>query len=100
MPIIEDEGVIAERSFNGITASIYPNPNDGNTVALNVNGMEGVLQVKVTDATGKLIQRSQYVVEGGLNTNLNFDHTLSSGLYLVELTNGHQSQTMRMVVNR
>lgn len=100
MPTIESEGVLAERSFNGITAIIYPNPNDGNTVVLNVNGMEGVLQVKVTDATGKLIQRSQYAVEGGLNTNLNFDHTLSSGLYLVELTNGHQSQTMRMVVNR
>jgi hypothetical protein len=47
-----------------------------------------------------LIQRSQYAVEGSLNTNLNFDYTLSSGLYLVELTNGQQSQTMRMVVNR
>jgi hypothetical protein len=58
------------------------------------------LQVKVTDATGKLIQRSQYAVEGSLNTNLNFDYTLSNGLYLVELTNGQQSQTMRMVVNR
>jgi hypothetical protein len=100
MPTIESEGVLAERSFNGITASIYPNPNNGNTVVLNVNGMEGVLQVKVTDATGKLIQRSQYAVEGSLNTNLNFDHTLSSGLYLVELTNGQQSQTLRMVVNR
>jgi len=100
MPTIESEGVLAERSFNGITASIYPNPNDGNTVVLNVNGMEGQLQVKVTDATGKLIQRNQYVVEGSLNTNLNFDHTLSSGLYLVELTNGQQSQTLRMVVNR
>ena len=100
MPTLENEGVIAERSFNGITASIYPNPNEGNVVALNVNGMEGMLQVKVTDATGKLIQRSQYAVEGSLNTNLNFDYTLSNGLYLVELTNGQQSQTMRMVVNR
>jgi hypothetical protein len=100
MPTLENDGAIAERSFNGITASIYPNPNDGNAVALNVNGMEGMLQVKVTDATGKLIQRSQYAVEGSLNTNLNFDHTLSNGLYLVELTNGQQSQTMRMVVNR
>jgi hypothetical protein len=100
MPTLENDGAIAERSFNGITASIYPNPNDGNVVALNVNGMEGMLQVKVTDATGKLIQRSQYAVEGSLNTNLNFDYTLSSGLYLVELTNGQQSQTMRMVVNR
>jgi hypothetical protein len=100
MPTLENEGVVAERSFNGITASIYPNPNNGNTVALNVNGMEGLLQVRVTDATGKLIQRCQYAVEGSLNTNLTFDHSLSNGLYLVELTNGQQSHTMRMVVSR
>jgi hypothetical protein len=62
--------------------------------------MEGLLQVRVTDATGKLIQRSQYTVEGNLNANMIFDHTLSNGLYLIELTNGEQSQTMRMMVNR
>jgi antitoxin component YwqK of YwqJK toxin-antitoxin module len=100
MPTIEDEGVMAERSFNGVTTSIYPNPNNGSSVNLNVDGMEGMLQVKVTDATGKLIQRSQYAVEGSLNTILNFDQKLSNGLYLVELTNGQQSQTMRMMVNR
>ena len=100
MPTIEGEGVMAERDSNGIIASIYPNPNDGNSVALNVNGMEGLLQVRVTDATGKLIQRNQYTIEGSLNANLTFEHTLTNGLYLVELTNGQQSQTMRMVVNR
>jgi hypothetical protein len=56
--------------------------------------------VNITDATGKMIQRNQLMVEGSLTTNINFDQALSNGLYLVELTNGQQSQTMRMVVNR
>jgi hypothetical protein len=100
MPTLEDGGIVSERSFNGVTSSIYPNPNAGNDVVLNVNGMEGVLQVNITDATGKLIQRNQWMVEGSLTTNINFEQVLSNGLYLVELTNGQQSQTMRMVVNR
>lgn len=100
MPTIDDSGITAERTFNGVTSSIYPNPNSGNGVVLNINGMEGMLQVNITDATGKMIQRNQLMVEGSLTTNINFDQALSNGLYLVELTNGQQSQTMRMVVNR
>jgi hypothetical protein len=100
MPTIEDSGIISERTFNGVTSSIYPNPNSGNGVVLNIKGMEGMLQVNITDATGKMIQRNQLMVEGSLTTNINFDQALSNGLYLVELTNGQQSQTMRMVVNR
>jgi hypothetical protein len=100
MPTLEQDGIAAERSFNGVTSNIYPNPNTGDGVVLNVNGMEGMLQVNITDVTGKLIHRNQLMVEGSLTTNINFDQALSNGLYLVELTTGQQSQTMRMVVNR
>jgi hypothetical protein len=41
MPTVEDGGVIAERSENGVTTSIYPNPNNGQSVNFAVSGMEG-----------------------------------------------------------
>ena len=100
MPTIEDEGVIAERSFNGVTTSIYPNPNNGSSVNLNVDGMEGELQVSITDATGRMVYSNRYIVEGAMNTTMDFGQTLAGGLYMVEMVQNGQLNTMRMVVNR
>ncbi len=100
MPTIEDEGVIAERSFNGVTTSIYPNPNNGSSVNLNVDGMEGELQVRITDATGRMVYSNRYIVEGAINTTMDFGQTLAGGVYMVEMVQNGQLNTMRMVVNR
>jgi hypothetical protein len=100
MPTIEDEGVIAERSFNGVTTSIYPNPNNGSSVNLNVDGVEGELQVRITDATGRMVYSNRYIVEGAMNTTMDFGQTLAGGLYMVEMVQNGQLNTMRMVVNR
>jgi hypothetical protein len=100
MPTIEDEGAIAERSFNGVTTSIYPNPNNGSSVNLNVDGMEGELQVRITDATGRMVYSNRYIVEGAMNTTMDFGQTLAGGLYMVEMVQNGQLNTMRMVVNR
>jgi len=100
MPTIEDEGVIAERSFNGVTTSIYPNPNNGSSVNLNVDGMEGELQVRITDATGRMVYSNRYIVEGAMNTTMDFGQTLAGGVYMVEMNQNGQLSTMRMVVNR
>jgi hypothetical protein len=100
MPTIEDEGVIAERSFNGVTTSIYPNPNNGSSVNLNVDGMEGELNVRITDATGRMVYSNRYIVEGAMNTTMDFGQTLAGGVYMVEMTQNGQLSTMRMVVNR
>ena len=84
MPLIEEDVTITEYSANGITSNIYPNPNSGNGFVLNVNGMEGVMDIAIKDATGKSIQRNQLMVEGSLTTNIIFDQALSNGLYFVE----------------
>jgi hypothetical protein len=100
MPTIEDEGVMAERSFNGVTTSIYPNPSNGSSVNLNVDGMEGELQVRITDATGRMVYSNRYIVEGVMNTTMDFGQTLAGGMYMVELVQNGQLNTMRMVVSK
>ncbi len=100
MPTVEDGGVIAERSENGVTTSIYPNPNSGQSVNFAVSGMEGDLNVRIVDATGRMVFANRYVVEGSLNTTIDFGQTLAGGVYMVEMIQNGQMKTMRMVVNK
>ena len=98
---LENNGDITTANFaNEVTAMIFPNPNNGQMVNLYVAGMEGDLQVRVTDATGRVVLQQRFVVEGSLNTELNFQSTLSSGLYQVEMINGASRNTLRMSVVR
>ncbi|MBM3427313.1 MAG: T9SS type A sorting domain-containing protein [Bacteroidetes bacterium] len=100
MPTVEDGGVIAERSENGVTTSIYPNPNNGQSVNFAVSGMEGDLNVRIVDATGRMVFANRYVVEGSLNTTIDFGQTLAGGVYMVEMIQNGEMKTMRMVVSK
>ncbi|MEY3597877.1 MAG: hypothetical protein RL521_299, partial [Bacteroidota bacterium] len=100
MPTVEDGGVIAERSENGVTASIYPNPNNGQSVNFAVSGMEGEMNVRIADATGRMVYANRYIVEGSLNTTIDFGQTLAGGVYMVEMIQNGEMKTMRMVVSK
>jgi hypothetical protein len=100
MPTVEEGGVIAERSENGVTTSIYPNPNNGQSVNFAVSGMEGDLNVRITDATGRMVYANRYIVEGSLNTTIDFGQSLAGGVYMVEMIQNGQMKTMRMVVSK
>jgi hypothetical protein len=98
IPTVEEGGVIADRSENGVTTSIYPNPNSGQSVNLAVSGMEGDLNVRITDATGRMVYTNRYIVEGSLNTTFSFGQPLEGGIYMVELLQNGELKTMRMVI--
>ncbi len=100
MPTIEEEINVYERSENGVTASIYPNPNNGQTVNFSINGLDGSLNLKVTDATGREVYNNRFMVEGSMNTTLDFGQTLSNGVYMVEMLQNGELKTMRMVVSK
>ena len=97
---IENNEVISNFLSNGAEVVLFPNPNNGQGVNLQINGMDGDVLVRVSDASGKLVHTERYVVEGLLNTTLNFDQTLSSGLYQVELINGGNRDAIKMSVVR
>jgi hypothetical protein len=98
IPTVEEGSVMAERSENGVTTSIYPNPNSGQSVNLAVSGMEGDLNVRITDATGRMVYTNRYIVEGSLNTTFSFGQPLEGGIYMVELLQNGELKTMRMVI--
>jgi len=80
-------------------ANLYPNPNSGDMVNINITGIQGNdVFVRVLDATGRVVYTNRYVVEGSLNTVVNFAQPLASGVYNVEFTVDGQVTTERMIV--
>lgn len=77
------EKELAGESF----ADIYPNPNSGERIMLNVvNQEDGITSVRILDATGKQIWADRYVTEAGLfSTEIIPQNALGAGLYFVEI---------------
>jgi len=60
--------------------SVYPNPTHGDALTMSLSGItSGNVQVKVYDALGRKIESNRYVVDGTLQTTLNFANELSNG---------------------
>jgi hypothetical protein len=79
---------------------LYPNPNRGDEVRLQVTNMEGVLNIEVLDAMGRLLQSTTGYSDGNITSTLSFEKALSSGLYEVRVSNGKEQRVVRMVVGR
>jgi hypothetical protein len=96
-PIVDD-GVITQRDEHGVTTSIYPNPNNGQLVNFMVSGLEGDMNVRISDASGRIVYEEKYSLEGSLNGTIEFERKLSGGMYMVEILQNGVAKTLRMVV--
>ena len=84
-----------------IEANLYPNPNNGEMVNLNMTDLSSTdVFVRVMDGMGRVVYSNRYTVDGSFNTLVTFTGPLSSGLYMVEFTSGDQIITERMIVER
>jgi hypothetical protein len=81
---------------------LFPNPNDGQLLTFNAEGLEeeiGVIAIDMFDMYGrKILSRQLSVQNGSINTTLSFDHTLAPGMYLVNIIAGGQQFTERLIV--
>lgn len=82
-----------------VSASIYPNPNSGSAFNVNFTDLSNEsVQVRLIDAMGRVVYNKNYSVEGSLNQTITFDTQLASGIYMVELVDGNESYSQRMIV--
>jgi hypothetical protein len=82
-----------------VAANLYPNPNNGDMVNLNVSGIDSDnVFVRITDAMGRIVYTNRFAVEGSLNAIVTFAEPLASGIYNVEFTVDGQIMTERMIV--
>jgi len=82
---------------------IYPNPNTGSEVRVELNGIEeGAhdVAVNIYDICGQLISRDIFGHQGAqLSRLVRFEQNLSTGLYLVHVTiDGENFYTEKMIV--
>jgi hypothetical protein len=83
------------------TASLYPNPNDGVMMNINLTDLsEGDVWVRITDSFGRMVYQQRYVAQESLNTVVVFDQQLASGIYVVEFRNADLVMTEKMVVSK
>jgi hypothetical protein len=96
----EEVAQAEERAMElNVSASIYPNPSNGDMIAINFTDLtSNQIQVRVLDAMGREVFRSAYGVEGSLNQIITFDQTLAAGMYMVEMTDGSHVVSERMIV--
>ena len=98
--LAEGSAVSQERSeVVEVSASIYPNPNSGSAFNVNFTDLSNAsVQVRLIDAMGRVVYNKNYSVEGSLNQTITFDTQLASGIYMVELVDGNESYSQRMIV--
>jgi len=81
--------------------SVFPNPSNGTNLNISISGIESDnVQLKIFDAMGRKIQSERYVVDGTLQTELNFQEELSDGLYLIEVTSGTSTKSARILIQK
>jgi hypothetical protein len=85
--------------LSALKVVIYPNPNDGNSIYLNLDGVKSsAVSVRILDQTGKVVDIQQFAADGLLQTQLEFANGLSNGIYLVEIVDGVTISTVKMIV--
>jgi hypothetical protein len=90
---------VAQDAPQGIELSVYPNPSNGSDLNLNISGIESDnVIVRVYDSMGRKIQSERFIVNGTLQTELNFKDDLSNGMYLIEVTSGTLTKSVRILI--
>ncbi len=85
-----------------VSMSLFPNPNRGDQVTLNLQGLgEEVVTVSVDlyDLTGKRVSARVIPAQDGvLRSTIDLHGDLGAGMYLVNITAGKQTWTERLVI--
>jgi hypothetical protein len=97
-PVIDNEDPTTQQWESRML--IYPNPNQGEGITINLEGMEGDVNIELMDATGRLLEKTIWNVEGYAQREWHFTTPLSSGLYEIRIQQGSRQETQRMMVVR
>ncbi|MBX2971599.1 MAG: T9SS type A sorting domain-containing protein [Flavobacteriales bacterium] len=86
------------------TLTMYPNPNRGDQLFVNLSSVEAgvsTVSVDIFDLTGKKVTaRTIAVQDGFVKTNLDLNGDLANGMYIVSVTAGSKAYTERLVIQK
>ena len=92
---------LAQHLSENLELNVFPNPSNGTNLNISISGIASDnVVVRTFDAMGRNIQSERYVVDGTLQTELNFEQELSDGLYLIEVTSGTSTKSARILIQK
>jgi hypothetical protein len=97
------DDLLMNKSISESTLGIYPNPNSGTEVRIDLDGIEeGTHDVSVTiyNIFGKLITNDSFGHQGSrLSRLVSFENELATGIYLINITvDGENFATEKLIV--
>jgi hypothetical protein len=101
MPLSFDENIEKEKTTidESYDWAIYPNPSNGDMLNVNATDLKSeTVEVYILDVLGHIVFSKKYAVQETLNTFLSFENGLSTGLYLMELKDGENIRTKRLMI--
>jgi hypothetical protein len=92
---------LASHLSENLELNVFPNPSNGEGLTMTLSGITSSnVQVRIYDALGRKIQSERYVVDGTLQTELNFESELSDGMYMIEVSSENIVQTARILIEK
>jgi hypothetical protein len=108
--VVEEDGketftetlsVSFDLATQGISAEVYPNPIENNSLHLRLKGayqQDSTTEITVLDSFGRrLLVHSESGYVAGQELELSLDATASNGIYFLSITNASQTYTQRVV---
>ena len=92
---------LASHLSENLELNVFPNPSNGTDLNLSISGIESDnVLVKIYDSMGRKIQSERFIVNGTLQTELNFKDELSNGMYLIEVSSGESIKSARILIQK
>jgi hypothetical protein len=102
-PVVLEEGAERLDVTDVTAAALYPNPNNGELVYINVNNIAADVDritVDIFNGMGSLVMSEQIAVSGANMQNVLSLNGLASGVYTVKINVGSDVQTERLVIQK
>jgi hypothetical protein len=78
---------------------LMPNPSNGAfNILIDVNNLQGDLNLEITDVSGKIVYVSKLDVENGFNNITIQDINLNSGIYFVNMNYKNEKTTKKLII--
>ena len=91
---------IGNETSTKFSTSLSPNPaNNKATLSYSIDE-DKIITVKLYDITGRMINSNEYASSTGLNNKTLDLNNVKKGLYIVELNDGSNVTTQKLVVDK
>ena len=95
--VISANGNADAQNNDNLSVTVYPNPSENNFNLLITSYNDAPSTIKVSDITGRLVFTNDNTAA---NSSITFGHELKEGIYLLTITQGNVTKTLRIVKTR